>query len=439
MVAPAPEAQPFSAEDEQDYQQARRLLVDPPAMQKPKTQILLITLLAFVGASFLQDSNASFIDIGMLVGVILFHEVGHMIAMRIVGYRDVRIFFIPFFGGAAAGTKRGVARWKEGVVLLCGPLPGIALGTALAYADLGDPHLRMLTLQLIIVNALNLLPISPLDGGQLFSVLLFSRQRHLELIFVGATAALLAAGGILGGLWVLGIIGFFILFSLAHKKRILDVAQRLRPLGLPSDPAAHDDAQARALYRATMDSLPAEWRSRWRGKPLPQAQTMEQVLERATLVPPSANATAALLAIWFAGLVVAFVGLAAAVGPSWRPYTNQQGHFAIDMPAEPTQSEIGGMPSVVAQVGGREYTVSWLDAPDPAGWLGTMYGGLAAQHKLTDLRTSETERVFKFTGSGKLILMRLVAANGRGYLVGAAADDDEPDSHRFIDSFRALP
>src|SRR5262245_57515496 len=131
MVEPAA---PSALEaDDPDFQPARQWLVSPPPMQQQKTRLLLFSLLAFIGATLLQDSSTSFIEVGMLVGVVLFHELGHMIAMKIVGYRDVRIFFIPFFGGAAAGTKRGVARWKEGIVLLCGPLPGIVLGVVLSY------------------------------------------------------------------------------------------------------------------------------------------------------------------------------------------------------------------------------------------------------------------------------------------------------------------
>jgi len=428
----------ISAQDEQDYEQTMSWLVSPPRMQQPKTGLLLFSLVAFIGASLLQGGG-SVVEIAMLVGVILFHELGHMIAMRIVGYRDVRIFFIPFFGGAAAGNKRGVARWKEGVVLLCGPLPGIVLGTVLAYVG-GHELVRLLALQLIIVNAINLLPIAPLDGGQLFQLLLFSRQRHLELIFVGCTATLLAIGAVLAQLWVLAIVGVFILLSLPNRKRILDLALPLRGHGLPSDPAALDDAQRRELYRIAIESLPPQRRERWRGKPQPKAQMIEQILERATQQSASATATAAQLGLWLAGLVVAFMGLAAAIGPSWRPYTNDEGHFAIDMPAQPAVKEQLGFKVATASVGRkREYSVMWNQSPDPPAALAAIRAGFSGKPGLVELTAGATDQTFTFREGDNVVLTRLYASPTRIYMIVAFAPGDEADSHRFSTSFHVLP
>jgi Zn-dependent protease len=436
MVEPAPVAKLFSAEDT-DFEATMKWLVSPPPMQQPKTRLLIFSLIAFVAASWVSGSGTNVVEIATLVGVILFHELGHMVAMKIVGYRDVRIFFIPFFGGAASGTKRGVARWKEAIVLLCGPLPGIVAGTVLAFAGDGE-LMRVVALQLIIINALNLLPISPLDGGQLFSVLLFSRQRHLELFFVGATAAIVVIGGIYAKLWVLAIVGFFIVVSLAHKKRILDVAHQLRDRGLPSDPAALDESQQRELYTAAMDSLPGEWRTRWAGKVQPKAQLIEQILERATQRAPSVGATAGLLGIWAVSFAIAVVGLFLALGPSWRPYTSAEGRFAVELPGAPVVGDQAGFHAVSTRVGrSREYSVMWNDVADPDGWITAVHDGLAAKTKLTELTTTPTDRTFTYREGGQVLVMRLTSTpQGRVYMIGAAAPEDEPDSHRFVTSFR---
>ena len=36
--------------------------------------------------------------LAILVGVLFVHELGHWVAMRVFGYRNLKMFFIPFFG-----------------------------------------------------------------------------------------------------------------------------------------------------------------------------------------------------------------------------------------------------------------------------------------------------------------------------------------------------
>jgi Zn-dependent protease len=435
MVEPASEVQPFVIEDP-DFQPTMKLLISPTPMQRSKTRVLLISLAAFIGAS-LMSGGANPIEIATLVGVIFFHELGHMIAMRIVGYRDVRIFFIPFLGGAASGTKRGVARWKEGVVLLCGPLPGIVLGGVLGYFANTD-LLRVIALQLIIVNALNLLPIAPLDGGQLFQVLLFSRQRHLELLFVGLTAAILVVASLSFEMWVVAIVGAFMLLMLPHRKRVLDLGHRLRDRGLPTDPAALDDSQQRELYRLAVASLPPEWQKRWAGKAQAKAQLIEQILERATLRPPSVRATVGLLGVWLVSFVAAAIGLVLAVGPSWQPYKNEQAGFVAEMPGPAVVGDQGGFHMVSTRVRKQEFAVMWNDVPDP-NWITAAHDGLAALHPLTELATGANDRTFTYREGEQFVVMRLVSTQkGRVYMVAATAPDDDPNLHRFVTSFRAL-
>src|SRR5262245_10303645 len=107
------------------YEQARSELLSPPPLQT--TSLLFIALFSFFVLSQL-DGLKSLPRIATLVGVLLFHEGGHWAAMRVFGYRDVRVFFIPFLGAATSGRARGVAGWKEAVVSLMGPVPGIIAG-----------------------------------------------------------------------------------------------------------------------------------------------------------------------------------------------------------------------------------------------------------------------------------------------------------------------
>src|SRR5688572_11854119 len=52
--------------------------------------LLLVTLAIFASTGLFSSTPA---DILMLVGVLLFHELGHYVGMRLFNYQDVKMFF----------------------------------------------------------------------------------------------------------------------------------------------------------------------------------------------------------------------------------------------------------------------------------------------------------------------------------------------------------
>jgi Zn-dependent protease len=269
--------------------------------------LLIGTLALFLLAQSADGSSIS--TIGILVGVLLFHELGHFAGMKVFGYRDVRMFFIPFLGAAVSGRQVGVAAWKEGVVSLLGPIPGILLGTAIAVAVAiarpANPLLRELAAILIGLNAFNLLPLGALDGGRLFQRILFSRHRLLEVAFQAITGVLLAVLAVMGESWALGIFAYIVVMSVPRRYRILERAGDLRRLheGLSPDPAELDEAERRALYMEALAVVPA----RFHGHARTLAQTMREILD-ATRPAPSMLASAGLLVAWGAALGVSVIG-----------------------------------------------------------------------------------------------------------------------------------
>jgi len=74
--------------------------------------IFVLSLVAFLalGATNKQK-NWEFT--AWLVPILFIHETGHWIAMRVFGYRNLRMFFIPLFGAAVMGRHWNVPGWKK--------------------------------------------------------------------------------------------------------------------------------------------------------------------------------------------------------------------------------------------------------------------------------------------------------------------------------------
>lgn len=153
-----------------------------------KTVTLLVSLALFVvwiGWRNSGGGGAALTRGALLVGVLLLHELGHFLAMKHFGYRDVSMFFIPFFGAAVSGRKMDVRPAQEVLMILAGPLPGILLGVPLLlFASAGQhPLLKQAAVMLILINGINLLPIKPLDGGRFFELVIFCRWRWISVLF----------------------------------------------------------------------------------------------------------------------------------------------------------------------------------------------------------------------------------------------------------------
>ena len=290
---------------EAEFQATRARFLSPPALQQ-KGLWLLGSLALFAVLALVQGS--SIVNLLILLGVLFFHELGHYVGMVALGYRDVTMFFIPLVGAATSGRRGTVSQARASVVLLLGPTPGILLGMWIAFVAvlLHSQLLKTIASYLVVVNALNLLPLMPFDGGRLASALLFSRWAWSERLFATTTALALTAYGFLDGAPVLGCVGLFVLLMLPARHRVVRVAARFRAQEPPlvNDPASLDDATTRALFLALREKLPANAR-----QPKGMAEFMTQALEAASTRAPSVGMTFALACWWGGAFVLAIVGI----------------------------------------------------------------------------------------------------------------------------------
>ncbi len=175
----------------------------------------------------------------LLIGVLILHEGGHLLAMKAFGYRDTTVLFLPFLGALATGHKDNASLSQKFWISLAGPLPGLLLGLGLAIATQGDGYpdwLNELAFMLIFLNLFNLLPIYPLDGGQIADLLIFSRFPYLGVVFKSIGVVCL---GLLGlGEPVLLVFAGLIALGIPSSFRSAKVNVQLRrqlPQSLPSD------------------------------------------------------------------------------------------------------------------------------------------------------------------------------------------------------------
>lgn len=151
--------------------------------------LLSLMLYVFVYYLLFRDIRS----IALLVLVIVIHEAGHYIAMRAYGYRNVRMLFVPMFGAFVSGSPLDVNPARKLVVLFAGPLPGILLGvlSGVIYSHHGGHIFYLLSLMFILLNLFNLIPITPMDGGQILQTMFPRAARWVQTMVILTFCALI--------------------------------------------------------------------------------------------------------------------------------------------------------------------------------------------------------------------------------------------------------
>lgn len=147
---------------------------------------------------------------------LIIHEYGHVRAMKAVGIPTKGFYLIPFFGGAAVPERAFQSRNEEQFVAIAGPIFGLAQAVFFyAIFELTQhPLAAALAAWVALLNLINLLPISPLDGGRILKSITFSMGSWVGNLFIGgalltATCAMIALKS-----WALGIIVFLAFLEL---------------------------------------------------------------------------------------------------------------------------------------------------------------------------------------------------------------------------------
>ena len=189
----------------------------------------LISLFLFA-VFFLLFVDGDFEYLIVLIGVLLIHEAGHALAMRAFGYQEVGILFIPLMGAAATGVTNQLKQSWRSVILLAGPLPGILIGGVLFWVgqSSGNDLFIRLAWVFLALNAFNLLPVEPLDGGKLITTLFFGNKDVLKAVFLGISCGVLVVLALVLQSFLLGVFGILMVNRIRHILKIKDVRDNLR-------------------------------------------------------------------------------------------------------------------------------------------------------------------------------------------------------------------
>jgi tetratricopeptide (TPR) repeat protein len=185
----------------------------------------------------------------IFVAVLLMHEGGHVLAMKLFGYRDTAMLFIPFLGALATARKEDATLTEKVWISLAGPLPGLFLGIGMAIATSlhnTDPEhfirwystdanwVRDAMGMLIALNLFNLLPMYPLDGGQVADLLLFSRNPYLGVMFKSLGVLLLGLLGLVKPLFLMFAVAISLTIPNSFRLAKLNAKLRKASHSIPS-------------------------------------------------------------------------------------------------------------------------------------------------------------------------------------------------------------
>lgn len=122
--------------------------------------------------------------LGLIVALFC-HEMGHVLAARIVGVRASLPYFLPMLGAVVCLKRRAVDCGSEAAIALGGPALGSISVCLLFAAHLwtGERTYLLWSYLAAWLNLINLLPCYPLDGGRIGDAV----SRHMWYIGIALT------------------------------------------------------------------------------------------------------------------------------------------------------------------------------------------------------------------------------------------------------------
>ena len=236
-----------------------------PHIEKVKIEsnwgLTAFSLVLFVGV-FLLLFKDEINFVLFLILVLFIHEMGHFTFMKLFNYENVRMLFIPLMGAFVQGSKEKYSQTQSFIVVAAGPFPGICIGiiTLFLSSFYQLNWLLELSFLFLFLNIINLIPIDPLDGGQLFKLLVNKKRDLFLIIFAFISSLILILVGFLIWSWVTMIFGFFMGIRVRGMQRNYQIRklldeQNINYISTYDDLSNRDYAMIRDVIVAETPSL----------------------------------------------------------------------------------------------------------------------------------------------------------------------------------------
>jgi len=208
----------------------------PPLEEKEKKGNIALTIFSMIlfVLTFYFIFSDEILFISLLLLVLFIHELGHFSFMKLFNYKNVKMLFIPLMGAFVQGKKSKYSQKESLLVVGAGPFPGIIFGILLFFSFLtfNNDWLLYLSILFMLLNIVNLLPIDPLDGGQLLKLLFNYNSDFFLLIFSFLSSLTLIGLGLFIDSWLLIGFGFFMGFKVRNHQQTFYIRKELRSLGM---------------------------------------------------------------------------------------------------------------------------------------------------------------------------------------------------------------
>jgi Zn-dependent protease len=143
------------------------------------------------------------------------------------------MLFIPLMGAFVQGSKEKYSQKESFYVISAGPFPGIWIGSALlVFASIYQQEWMLeLSFLFLFLNVINLFPIDPLDGGQLFKLYVNKKRDLFLMLFALFSSMLMIFVGWMIDSYIILAFGFLMGFKVRgfqrshHLRKILDEKQ----------------------------------------------------------------------------------------------------------------------------------------------------------------------------------------------------------------------
>ncbi len=206
----------------------------PIKENKNNMQTTILSMVLFV-LLFYFFITPDLLLIALIVLVLFIHELGHFVMMKRYRYENVSMVFIPFLGAMVHGKKSEKYSQKERAnIILAGPVPGVFIGIALFLMGLyfNEVYVVYAGALFAIINALNLIPLDPLDGGQLLYLLFFDKKDVLRLYFLLGSSLFIIGMGVYFQNYIVMVFGFLLGFRVRAYQKILGIHRALSDQGI---------------------------------------------------------------------------------------------------------------------------------------------------------------------------------------------------------------